>query len=52
MYHNLRAIYEVEDEKNPIPRLISDLILSENEDEEEAVAALIKVGEKATTCPP
>lgn len=48
MYHNLRSIYEVEDEKNPVPRLISDLILSENEDEEEAVAALTKVGEKGT----
>ena len=48
MYHNLRAIYEVEDEKNPIPRLISDLILSENEEEDAAVEALIKAGEKAT----
>ncbi len=30
-YQKLRAIYEVKSTKNPIPRLIADLILSEEE---------------------
>jgi hypothetical protein len=45
MYHNLRKIYELEEEKNPIPRLVSDLILSENEEEESAIAALKQAGD-------
>ena len=43
-YEQLRGIYEVEDEKNPHPRLIADLILSEEEEEEAAIKAIVEKG--------
>jgi hypothetical protein len=39
-YQKLRAIYEVKKPKNPYPRLIADLILSEGENPEEEIAAI------------
>ena len=45
-YQQLRGIYEVEEETSPIPRLIADLILSEDEDEEKAIEAVVALGER------
>lgn len=45
-YRNLKEIYNVEDAKNPIPRLIADLILTEKEDPHEEVEAVINEGDK------
>ncbi|MDF2578198.1 MAG: hypothetical protein K0S74_1682 [Chlamydiales bacterium] len=45
MYQQLRAIYEVKQEKNIHPRLIADLVLADNEeDEEQAIEAVVKAG--------
>lgn len=44
-YEKLKEIYELEEEeKNPFPRLIADLILSEEEEPEEAVEAIVSQG--------
>lgn len=39
-YQRLRAIYEVKKPKSPYPRLIADLILSEEEEPENEIAAI------------
>ncbi len=44
-YQQLRAIYELAEEANPRPRLIADLILAEDEEEEEAIKAVVEQGE-------
>lgn len=41
MYKQLKSIYEVKNPKSPYPRLIADLILSENENAEEEVNAVV-----------
>jgi len=41
-YRQLRSIYEINNPKNPHPKLIADLILCEDEDAEEEVAAIVK----------
>ena len=46
-YQNLREIYELNNLKNPVPRLIADLILSEDEEAEEEVAALVAEKDRA-----
>lgn len=40
MYQKLREIYEVKNPKSPYPKLIADLILSEEEDPEKEIAAI------------
>jgi len=44
-YRKLREIYELPDEQTPIPRLIADLILSEEEEEESCIQATAEKGE-------
>lgn len=41
-YQNLSAIYEVKNPKNRNPKLIADLILSEEEETEEAINAVVE----------
>ncbi len=41
VYKNLRSLYEVEDPKNKYPRLIADLILSEEEVPEKEIEAIV-----------
>jgi HEAT repeat protein len=48
-YQNLRKIYEVQKPKNRSPQLIADLILSEDEEAEEEIDAI--VAEKAQIVP-
>lgn len=48
-YQKLRAIYEVRKPKNPYPRLIADLILSEEEEPKGEIAAI--AGEKNKIVP-
>ncbi|MCC5831963.1 MAG: hypothetical protein JJU12_02850 [Chlamydiales bacterium] len=45
-YEKLKEIYEIEEdqEKSPFPRLIADLILSESEDPEEEIKAVVSHG--------
>jgi hypothetical protein len=45
-YQRLRAIYTVKKSKNPHPRLIADLILSEEEDPEAEIAAVVAEKDK------
>lgn len=45
-YRNLRAIYEVKKPKNPFPRLIGDLILTEEEEGEEEIKAIVAEKDK------
>lgn len=40
-YQKLRAIYEVKKPKTPFPRLIADLILTEEEEADEEIAAIV-----------
>ncbi|MFI0435672.1 MAG: hypothetical protein ACH350_08125 [Parachlamydiaceae bacterium] len=40
-YQNLRKIYEIKGTKNQIPRLIADLILSEEEEPEQEISAIV-----------
>lgn len=49
IYKQLRSLYEIEKEKSKHPRLIADLILSESEDAEEEVSAI--VAEKGAIVP-
>lgn len=49
MYKELRSIYENEKQGIKIPRMIADLILSEDPEAEEEIAALVK--EKSTALP-
>lgn len=46
-YENLKEIYALEEEINPIPRLIADLILSEEEEPLEEIEALVEESERA-----
>jgi hypothetical protein len=48
-YKNLRTIYEIEKTKTPYPKLIADLILSEDEEAEAEVNAIVK--EKGSIVP-
>lgn len=48
-YKNLRDLYEIRNSKNRLPSLIADLILSEEEDPENEIAAII--AEQATVVP-
>lgn len=48
-YKTLRDIYTVKNTKNKLPKLISDLILAENEDTESAIQAVIS--EKSAIVP-
>jgi hypothetical protein len=43
-YKQLRSIYEIENLQSPIPRLISDLILTEDEEAEKEVDAVVQAG--------
>ncbi len=43
-YERLKEIYEVEEEKNPIPRLLADLIFAENPEPVEEMEAIISQG--------
>jgi hypothetical protein len=45
-YKKLRAIYEVKKHKTPFPRLIADLILTEEEEAEEEIAAIVAEKDK------
>lgn len=45
-YQNLRAIYEVKKPKTPYAQLIADLILSEDEEAEEEIAAIVAEKDK------
>jgi hypothetical protein len=45
-YRNLKAIYEFDDHKKLFPRLIADLILSEEEEPIEEVNAVVNQGKK------
>lgn len=45
-YRKFKAIYEIEKEKNPYPRLIADLILSEEEEPKEEIEAIVREGKK------
>lgn len=47
IYLNLRAVYESRDAAMAIPRLIADLILSEEEDVSREVSALVALRDKA-----
>lgn len=44
-YKKLRAIYEMENKKSVVPQLIADLILSETEDAEEEIQAIVATKE-------
>ncbi len=46
-YRQLKALYTIENEKTPVPRLIADLILSEQEDPEEEIEAVVAQGAAA-----
>lgn len=45
-YQKLRAIYDIQKLKNPIPRLIADLILAEEEDPEAEISAVVAEKDK------
>lgn len=45
-YQKLKDIYEVKKEKTPLPRLIADLILAEEEDPEAEIAAIVAEKDK------
>ncbi len=47
MYQSLREIYEVKNPKNPFPRLIGDLILSEEAEPETEMNALVERKEQS-----
>lgn len=43
-YENLKEIYEHDEEKSPIPRLIADLILTESEEPKKEIEAIVSQG--------
>lgn len=43
-YKSLRELYELETSTNPLPKLLADLILSEDEEAEEEIAAVVAQG--------
>lgn len=45
-YRDLKAIYEIDNPQSPIPRLLADLILSEEEDPVEEIDAIVREGKK------
>ncbi|WP_181679009.1 HEAT repeat domain-containing protein [Candidatus Protochlamydia amoebophila] len=45
-YQNLRSIYEIQNQQNRFPRLIADLILSEDEEAEKEVNAIVAEKDK------
>ncbi len=45
-YQNLRSIYEIQNQQNRFPRLIADLILSEDEEAEKEVNAIVTERDK------
>ena len=45
-YREFKAIYEIENEKNIFPRLLADLLLSEEEEPEAEIEAIVKLGSK------
>ncbi len=46
MYRQLRDIFDIDEPKNPIPSLIAGLILAEQEEEEEAIEAVVARGKE------
>lgn len=45
-YQKLRAIYDIQKLKNPVPRLIADLILAEEEEPEDEISAVVAEKDK------
>ena len=45
-YEKLRAIYDIQHPKTPFPRLIADLILAEDEEAKEEIAAIVAEKDK------
>lgn len=45
-YQELKAIYEIKSQKNPIPLIIADLILTENKEAIEEIKKAVRQGEK------
>lgn len=43
-YQKLKEIYNLSEEKNPIPRLLADLVLSEEEEPENEIEAIVSQG--------
>ncbi len=44
VYHGLRKIYELDDSENPHPKLLADLILSEEEQPNDEIEAIVEQG--------